>query len=373
LTNTGLDMGERIHDDVGEDLSAFAYGNPYGSPGLRSVNDMESCRYAINAAWHADAAAKSAEWLLELIQSLWSQIGTLQYRVEELEEWKRRTLDEMTKLRFEHKQLRKKLWPEHEVDEVVTPNAKSVQIMLAEHVDPSNATCKAPVKGKGLSLDESQFSLKGLGPPPGLEVRFGGGAAPSEALAESKTFTTDITAVSSTSETSSNVAQGLHVAKSSVDGTECMRAEWRIGHLSAKLKGCMGRPLVSVPFSAFGLEDLRLMVFPEGKEVVKGPRSKRQKDQYAKKVTEGPLEGCLKLKVPDAPEPHVLEYYLRVGSTRRGPFRHNFAECIVNGCADFGIDWLTQVDSDQSLTVTVEIVSAPPLTVVDPGAMSSQM
>jgi len=100
------------------------------------------------------------------------------------------------------------------------------------------------------------------------------------------------------------------------------------------------------------------MVFPDGKEVAKGPRSRRQKELYAKKVSEGPLEGCLKLKVPDCPPPHTLEYYLKIGDTRKGPFVHNFAESTVNGCVDFGIDWLKQVDGDHSLTVTVEILRA---------------
>jgi len=152
--------------------------------------------------------------------------------------------------------------------------------------------------------------------------------------------------------------EGVHVTPTTVDGVDCENAEWRIGHLSTKLKGCMGRALVSSPFSAWGLEDLRLMVFPDGKEVSKGPRSRRQKELYAKKVSEGPLEGCLKLKVPACPPPHVLEYYLKIGNTRKGPFNHNFAESTVNGCLDFGIDWLKQVDADQSLTVGVEILRA---------------
>merc|ERR1719189_3889 len=139
-------------------------------------------------------------------------------------------------------------------------------------------------------------------------------------------------------------------------GVEAEVAQWRIGQLSTKLRGCMGRALVSSPFSMWGLEDLRLMVFPDGKEVAKGPRSRRQKEAYAKKVSEGPLEGCLKLKVPDCPAPHILEYYLRIGPCRQGPFKHNFSESTVNGCLDFGIDWLKQVEPDLSLIVTVEVL-----------------
>ncbi|CAE6966335.1 unnamed protein product, partial [Symbiodinium natans] len=69
--------------------------------------------------------------------------------------------------------------------------------------------------------------------------------------------------------------------------------------------------LVSPPFNAAGLEELRLMVFPEGKETTKGPRSKRQRELYSKKVNEGPLEGCLKLKVPSCPPQLELHYFLK--------------------------------------------------------------
>jgi len=68
------------------------------------------------------------------------------------------------------------------------------------------------------------------------------------------------------------------------------------------------------------------------------------------------LEGCLKLKVPDCPVRHSLEYYLKIGAVRRGPFKHNFSESTVSGYYDFGFDWLEQVDADQALTVTVEIL-----------------
>jgi hypothetical protein len=150
--------------------------------------------------------------------------------------------------------------------------------------------------------------------------------------------------------------EGVHVAPGTVDGVECEFAEWRIGNLTTKLRGCMGRALVSSPFSAAGLQDLRLMVFPDGKEVTsKGPRTRAQKELYAKKVKEGPIEGCLKFKVPDCT--CVLEYYLRIGGVRKGPFRHDFSESAVDGCQDFGVDWLKQVGSDQSLTVAVEILS----------------
>eukprot|EP00435_Cladocopium_sp_Y103_P015569 s1473_g3.t2 len=149
---------------------------------------------------------------------------------------------------------------------------------------------------------------------------------------------------------------GVQLSNASVDGLDLERAEWRIGQLSQKLRGCMGRALVSSPFTAAGLEDLRLMVFPEGKELTKGPRSKRQRELYAKKVNEGPLDGCLKIKVPSCPSETELQYFLKVGTSRKGPFRHNFAENTVSGCDDFGVDWLKQLEADGSLLVCVEFV-----------------
>jgi hypothetical protein len=156
-----------------------------------------------------------------------------------------------------------------------------------------------------------------------------------------------------------HLAEGVHVSPSTVDGVECESAEWRIGNLTTKLKGCMGRALVSSPFNAAGLQDLRLMVFPDGKEVTsKGPRTRAQKELYAKKVKEGPIDGCLKIKVPDCTR--VLEFYLRIGAVRKGPFRHDFSEnAVVDGCQDFGVDWLEQVGPDLSLTVAVEILNKP--------------
>lgn len=152
--------------------------------------------------------------------------------------------------------------------------------------------------------------------------------------------------------------EGIQVSTQCIDGKEFECAEWRIGQLSIKLRGCMGRALVSSPFSAAGLEELRLMVCPDGKDVAKGPRSKRQKELYAKKVLEGPLDGCLKLKVPSCPPDLELKYFLKVGSCRKGPFTHNFSENTVGGCDDFGVDWLAQLDSDLSLVVSVEIEKA---------------
>ncbi|CAE8631305.1 unnamed protein product, partial [Polarella glacialis] len=334
------------------------------------------------AAMQADIAAKHAASLAQWVQYLWTQIASLQGKVVELEDWKKKTLDDMTRLRFEHKLLRRRVCPAGEVDDEpkLPAKAKSMPLVLADHVDDG-----FKVKGLQTSMTAPASSMR---PPPGLEVaqaateaanakqvRF---SAPSEkpqglscsGSASPQTPSGGVPrSVSSFSDFGGSLAgepldegplEGINVVMSTTaDGEVCQLAEWRIGHLSTKLKGCMGRALVSSPFSAWGLEDIRLMVFPDGKEPVKGPRSRRQKELYLKKVSEGPLDGCLKLKVPDCPAPHVIEYFLSIGSVRCGPFKHNFGESTVNGCLDFAIDWLGQVDSDQSLTVRAEILRIP--------------
>lgn len=389
---------------------------------------MHAQQRATNAAWHADVAARSAHELMQWVYFLWGQVFTLQNKIKELEEWKKKALDDMSRLKSECKLLRQKVLPGEETEPPLSvPKTRSLPLLLADHVDAELSPLKVPLSGTSGSGSTSP-RLDGGSPggepslplppalPPGLELPGGVGleedkagkqvrfsvkphrgvasleapAMPTSQVSGPSSPSDDgggrieqpprILSTSSTLSTSSHsdhfnvphdtssssftmddgLLEGVTVERRPLDGSEsgseCERAEWRIGNLSTKLKGCMGRALVSRPFSAWGLEDLRLMVFPDGKDVVKGPRSKRQKDQYAKKVTEGPLDGSLKLKVPDCPAPHVLTYYLKVGGVRKGPFVHNFAESTVNGCSDFGVDWLKQVDGDQRLTVSVEIL-----------------
>merc|ERR1719183_1332326 len=131
-----------------------------------------------------------------------------------------------------------------------------------------------------------------------------------------------------------------------------------VKELSLELRGCMGRALVSPPFSAWGMEDLRLMLFPDHLNP-QGPRSRRAKELYQKRVSDGPLDGCLKLKVPSCPAPHVLKYYLTIGNSlenRKGPFTHNFAECTVSEPVEFDKDWLLLIDGDGGLNVSVDII-----------------
>lgn len=152
--------------------------------------------------------------------------------------------------------------------------------------------------------------------------------------------------------------QGVVVREVETDGVRCERAEWRIDGVQQKLKGCMGRPLVSPSFVAMGLPNLRLMVFPDGKEPAKGMRSRRQREQYQQMVSRGPLRGALRLKAAGLGERCIVTFRLSVGGAGAGPYLGDFSEHPVGGCSDFGIDWLDQVEEDGSLTVGVEVISA---------------
>lgn len=396
---------ENPQAEAGEVALKPSWWNGLDSEDMRvNVSNMVHAANASCAAFHADVAAKQAASLAHWVQHLWGQVATLNNKVIELEDWKRRTLDDMSKLKFEHKLLRRQLLPEERgVDghHGLPPKTKSLPLLLADHVELGESA-KTPKK--------AWLPSPGAYPPPrglwavagsgkavgdfGKQVRFAerilSGSSVTASLApslldedgeqpgalrafsamSSSTMTSEVSMMSDspTHSIDDGPLEGVHVVPAVVDGLPCERAEWRIGHLSAKLRNYMGRPLVSSPFSAGGLEDLRLMVFPDGREATKGPRSRRQKELYAKKVSEGPLEGTLKLKVPECPPPHIIEYWLRVGLVRRGPFRHNFAESTVNGCYDFGIDWWKQVEADQSLTVSLEILLTPAAAVAVEGA-----
>lgn len=157
---------------------------------------------------------------------------------------------------------------------------------------------------------------------------------------------------------SDEAAPGITVFPLEISGDSCMRAEWRIEDLRGKLQASMGRPLVSPPFAASGLPNLRLMVFPDAKEAVKGVRSRERKGLYAAMVRKGPLHGALKLKADCLEADTVLRFYLTVGTVRCGPFTYDYSERAIHGCDDFGTDWLKQVDeTNGNLSVGVEILS----------------
>lgn len=157
---------------------------------------------------------------------------------------------------------------------------------------------------------------------------------------------------------SDEASPGIIVGQMEISGAICTRAEWRIEDLRGKLQASMGRPLVSPPFAAWGLPNLRLMVFPDAKEAVKGVRSRERKGLYAAMVRKGPLHGALKLKADCLQSDTVLRFYLTVGAVRCGPFTYDYSEQAIHGCDDFGTDWLKQVDeATGNLAVGVEILS----------------
>ncbi|CAJ1418923.1 unnamed protein product [Effrenium voratum] len=152
------------------------------------------------------------------------------------------------------------------------------------------------------------------------------------------------------------VCPGITVGQVDVWGMTCTRAEWRIEDVREKLQASMGRPLVSPPFAARGLPNLRLMVFPDAREAAKGVRQRERKGLYATMVKKGPVHASLKLKADCLLDATVLRFHLTVGNIRCGPFTYDYAECAVHGCEDFGIDWLKEIDDVESLRVGVEIL-----------------
>jgi len=153
-----------------------------------------------------------------------------------------------------------------------------------------------------------------------------------------------------------NLPQGLSIC---VPDAGCTRVQWRIDNFCAKLQPTMGRPLVSPPFAALGLPNLRLMVFPDVHEAVRSARSRERKGMYAAMVTKGPLTGALKLKADCLQGVTVLCFSLSVGSVRVGPVTYDFAKQAVHGVDDFGVDWLKQVDEGTgSLCVGIDLFEA---------------
>ena len=144
-------------------------------------------------------------------------------------------------------------------------------------------------------------------------------------------------------------------------GSVCTRVEWRIDDLNGKLQASMGRPLVSPPFAALGLPNLRLMVFPDGRETMKNARSSERKGLYTQMIKKGPLHASLKLKADCLQCATVMTVNLLVGQVRAGPLVYDFSEQAIHGLDDLGVDWLKQVDKGNgSLTVGIEILDVRP-------------
>mmetsp|Transcript_95529 Transcript_95529/g.308338 ORF Transcript_95529/g.308338 Transcript_95529/m.308338 type:complete len:361 (-) Transcript_95529:417-1499(-) len=333
---------------------AELWGGPWEQEQM--ANDFSSM-HAVNAttaAYHADVAAKHAASLAQWVQYLSMTLGHLQGKVTELEDWKRKAVDEVRKLRDEHKVLRQMALGEDAADErgaaAAGPlNGEPVEVAL-QPLSPPPVEPPLPPREE-LQRAAARKEQQMLGVPQGVSLETlstgttPGGISPLSPMGFSFGDLDQPQKV-----------EGVAVTRGAVGGTPCELVEWRISHLSMKLRGCMGRALVSPPFDVLGLEDLRLMICPDGREPAQGPRNRRQKELYLKKITEGPLEACLKLKIPSCDMAREVEYHMRVGAERRGPFRHHFAESPVSECDDFAFDWLKQLEPDQSLTIGLEIL-----------------
>jgi len=153
------------------------------------------------------------------------------------------------------------------------------------------------------------------------------------------------------------VAPGIGIAPVEVAGRACKTVSWRIEDLRSKLRVSMGRPLVSPPFSVSGLCNLRFMVFPDARDLVRNAHSRERKGVYANMIKNGPLYGSLKLKADCLEVAASLSFYLTVGSVRCGPFTYDFSESAIHGCDDFDIDWLQQTEAGTgNLCVSAEIL-----------------
>merc|ERR1712107_56780 len=137
------------------------------------------------------------------------------------------------------------------------------------------------------------------------------------------------------------------------DGAACHVATWRVARAPVKFAKMADKALVSPPFTALDLEGLRLLVSPQNKnnkEFNSRQTRRRGRNDAGAKV-------CLQLKVPDCPWRRDITYYLQIGSIRRGPFTHKFAEGAVGKCCYSDVDWQKDVGPDQSLKVAVEILT----------------
>jgi hypothetical protein len=132
--------------------------------------------------------------------------------------------------------------------------------------------------------------------------------------------------------------------------------QWDIPSFLSKLQANNGRPLVSPPFTACGLENLRLIVSVDAKDLAKG---KSAKGKHAVKggAKNGPLFGSLKLKADCLEDgATLLTFNLNVGAAKAGPFTFDFSQQAVHG-PDLSIDWLGQVDSiTGNMRVGVELL-----------------
>lgn len=141
-------------------------------------------------------------------------------------------------------------------------------------------------------------------------------------------------------------------------GLQVSGFEWRIEHVSTKLRVSCGYPLISPPVQGAPVPDeLRLMFVPGARwmeqEAARNRRPKKKKQQ----ADELPTLGALKLKTSttSAPATATLRFLLCIGETyRQGPHVADFSEHPIQGC-DLQVDWQKLVDPEtDSLLIRLE-------------------
>lgn len=135
--------------------------------------------------------------------------------------------------------------------------------------------------------------------------------------------------------------------------------QWTITNPNAKFKGSCGCALVSPPFSAGGLEGLRVIFSPGESWANAQPKDKKmkKKEEKSKGWPKAPRFGSLQLKFGDQPTVQEVTLFFQVADTRQlGPFTACSEHCTSQVC-ELASDWRSLVDPSGSLTIRVEVLS----------------
>jgi len=258
------------------------------------------------------------------------QVMDLTGKLAELEKWKLHTSGLVRDLRDQHRAIRRKIGEDPSAPAVIERSAAEVTRSLA---DADEVLSKARVAPPAVPP-----------PPPTKELM--------------------MTAVADSAPQDFDMETGLKVYKIKIGNSDAMRAEWRVNHFCTKLRSAMGRPVVSASFDMWDFTDIRLMITPEAPESSNGPRSRKEKEQFSKMVTEGPVIACLTLKVANSHKV-LLKYVLRVGSKISAPFEFNFSNSAIDNRGPFRAsegssvcNWLEEM-KDSSITVGVDVLMPP--------------
>jgi len=151
--------------------------------------------------------------------------------------------------------------------------------------------------------------------------------------------------------------EGINVAKDTINGLEWWVVEWKIVQVQKRMKESLGNAIVSPPFLAGEIEQLRLMFTPIMKD-----NARRNEDSYHKMVSETP-KALLNLKIDCN---FTVQYFFTVGRGTaqqqfprpgQGPHVHNFAKSTVTEHHDeLALGLKDKIDTlDKSLVVGVKI------------------